>query len=85
MFFDDDAVIAHLLEPETAQYQPLWRPLVEAEVQALAAGQVPDWIRETCRELLEWRLQTGSVSFVGLAQQRKQRAMRTVTRRKVKA
>lgn len=52
-------------EPEPTAY---WLPvLTEAECRELARGQVPDWLSESCRAMLEWSLESGRTDYVGLA------------------
>ncbi len=55
------------------EFYPLYRPLTEEECRDLAAGRVPEWIRESCRELTDWSLQSGALSYVGMRETRQRR------------
>lgn len=63
----------HVPPHEPEYWLPNYRALTEAECRELAAGRVPEWLRETCRTMVEWTLQTGPLDYVGRrqAQQRK--------------
>lgn len=45
------------------------QPLTFEQCRSLMIGTVPPEIRETCRSMIEWMLQTGDVSYEGLNRQ----------------
>jgi hypothetical protein len=58
-------------EPE---YWPVDRALTEAECRDLAAGRVPDWLKENARALVDFTLQTGRVDYVGMRETQQHQA-----------
>lgn len=71
-------------DPRT--FHPFYQSLTEDECQQLAAGKVPEWLASACRTLVEWRLETGPVDFVGmrLRQMRNEAARASTSARRVR-
>ena len=65
-------------EPE--YWLPTFRALTEAECRELAAGQVPEWLRDCCRSMVEFSLQTGPLDYVGMASRRQARTRKVAQR-----
>lgn len=59
-------------EHEPEFYLPSWA-VSEADIRELAAGRVPEWLQEVCRRMADWTLETGQLSFEGLAMRRQRR------------
>jgi hypothetical protein len=55
-------------EPAISMYYLPNCPLPENDLCELAAGRVPGWLREQAREMVEWSLASGPVSYRGLAE-----------------
>lgn len=62
----DDAMKASDAEHVSLYHLP---PLTFEQCRSLMIGTVPPEIRETCRSMIEWMLQTGDVSYEGLNRQ----------------
>ncbi len=60
---------------------PNYQPLTEAECREMAAGRVPEWLRDVCREMVDWTLETGPMSYVG-RRQAQQTLRKPTTRRR---
>jgi hypothetical protein len=58
-------------EPES--WLPNWKPLTELECREMAAGRVPEWLREACRAMVEWTLETGPLEYVGRREQQQRK------------
>jgi hypothetical protein len=48
------------------EYRLFHDPLTEDECRAMMAGQVPERLRDACRAMIEFSLQTGPVDYVGM-------------------
>lgn len=59
-------------EPETAHEPEFWVLCTEAECRELMAGRVPERVRDMAR-MVDWSLETWSMSFTGLAEQRQRK------------
>ena len=61
-------------EPEPRAYWlPNYQALTATECHEMAAGRVPEWLAEACRQMCHWTLETGPLDYVGEAEQRQRR------------